>query len=232
MTLSSLSYNQTAGDAYYQGVVVDPEEYFHLPIRYHELRSRLREFGLPSGVLRKVWWPVLVRVASKQSLETFPDIATYAKKKYTWGLCLGASITKDPIGPIFLSWDEAPAESVAYNTIRLLVQCYDMEDPGLIQPLVMCLARTITNSAICFTICCDLIDRRDWFINPSSISHRLKLCAFKEILKRRIPQTYSTLTALGALAEQYLNLIYVDLFTTLIPTQYADRIVRFFFQHT
>mmetsp|Transcript_16939 Transcript_16939/g.25557 ORF Transcript_16939/g.25557 Transcript_16939/m.25557 type:complete len:531 (+) Transcript_16939:174-1766(+) len=206
-----------------KGAVLDPEEHFELPIRYYDLRNRVRDGTLESGVLRKVWWPVLVKVTPKQSLESLPDIPLCAKKMYTWGLRLETS--KDSIGPIYLSWNEGPAESIAYNVIRLLVQHYDMEDPGLVQPLVSYLARTITNSAICFAMCCDLMDRRDWFINPTAISHRSKLYAFKEILKRSMPQTYTTLARLGALAETFLNHIFVDFFTTLFPDQYVNRII-------
>ncbi|CAE7813208.1 unnamed protein product, partial [Symbiodinium microadriaticum] len=129
--------------------------------------------------------------------------------------------------PIDFSWGEDKSGNIAHNVVRLLVSdpAVDMEDPGLVQPFAKHISQIVANTAICYTMCCDLLLQPQWYLNASIMNHRCKLLVFKELVKRRMARTFDILISLGAMEDSHLNLIFVDMFSTIFPSAMVNRVV-------
>ena len=113
--------------------------------------------GLASTRARQLWWPILVKTGYKQSVENIPDISGLARKRYTWAM---KSLTGSDEAPdVNLDWDEAPQQEIAEQVMQLLNRQYHMPEPGLVVPFVNFASSILTNKAICFSFCCDFMDR-------------------------------------------------------------------------
>ena len=129
--------------------------------------------------------------------------------------------------PIDFSWDEDKCSNIAHNVVRLLVNDPDieMEDPGLVHPFVKHISNIVTNTAICYSMCHDILMQHDWYLNSSIPNYRCKLLVFKQLIKRCMARTYAILESIGALEDSYLNKIFVDMFTSIFPPVYVNRVV-------
>ena len=195
-------------------------EYPRPPLQYKEIREHIRT-GLQSAQARQLWWPILVKTGYKQSVMQVPDISGLARKRYTWAM-KSLNGTDEDID-VNLEWGEVPPHQIADGVMQLLIRQYHMAEPGLLIPFVNFVSTVLTNRAICFSFCCDFMDRPGWFISPDPISHRIKLFTFRELCKRLILQTYNALDSMGALSDSYLNIILVEMLApVLTPDQHRQ----------
>lgn len=198
-------------------------DYPRAPITFPQMREFVRT-GLHSTEARRYWWPILVKVKYKQNVTNPPDVNSTATKRYTWAI-QSINGNKDPVDVNLEYRDESAAEEICMEVLQLLVRQYHMPEPGTLEPFVRHVSRVITNNAICFSLCCDFLDRPGWYISPDAMSHRLKLHTFKELIKRFMIQTYTVLDGIGALADRYLNIILVDMMTPILQPEQVDKIM-------
>lgn len=201
--------------------MLSTDEFISFPINYKLFKNLLREEGIPSNSLRRLWWPVYFYLIPDKELESYPDISRNAFKKYRWATYK----PEEENIPIDLSWGEDHYENITFCVMKLIVQHFDIQDPGLLHPLVQQISKVLTNKAICYTVITEIIERPSRYLTATPFSHRCKLHAFRELAKRCMIHTHHILEKIGALEEQYLNLIFVDMFTTILPNDFVNSIV-------
>jgi hypothetical protein len=197
------------------------DDFVQFPITEKEFKSRLREDGLSSDPLRRLWWPIYFTLLTEKSLQSFPDYFPLALRKYRWAI--------DKAGeeniPIDLSWGEDSSPHITHCVMKLIMQHYNIPDPGLVHPLVQILSKVLTNKVICYFVMTEIMSRPQRYLAATPTSHRSKLHAFRELAKRCMINTYEILEQIGALHERYLNLIFVDMFSTILPEADVNSIV-------
>lgn len=97
-----------------------------------------------------------VKVKYKQDVMQAPDVNSSATKRYTWAM-QSLNGNKDPVD-VNLEYSE-DSDAVANEVLQLLTRQYHVPEPGTIEPFVRHISRVITNKAICFSLCCDFMDR-------------------------------------------------------------------------
>lgn len=97
-----------------------------------------------------------MKVKYKQNVTNPPDVNSSAAKRYTWAI-QSLNGNKDPVD-VNLEYSE-DSEEVAVAVLQLLIRQYHVPEPGTLEPFVRHISRVITNKAICFSFCCDFMDR-------------------------------------------------------------------------
>ena len=223
-------------------------DFVTLPISHYNLRNKVRDVGFPDDAARKVptiyilstrmispivskfWWPIIAKFANKEAIVTLPDVIGDARQRLAHfkETCPESDRSRESFYiPIDFSWDEDKSGNIAHNVVRLLVSdpAVDMEDPGLVQPFAKHISQIVANTAICYTMCCDILGQSQWYLSASIINHRCKLLVFKQLIKRRMAKTYESLMALGGLEDSHLNMIFVEMFTSIFPQHIVNRVV-------
>jgi hypothetical protein len=198
------------------------DDFVQFPVTYNEYKSRLRNEGFSTDAERRLWWPTYFAMITDKTLKSFPDYSRIALRKYRWAT---HNLEEEHL-PIDLSWDEDNAQHITYCVMKLLMQHYDIQDPGLIHPLVQLLSKVLTNKVICYYVLTEIMDRPPRYLAATACSHRTKLHAFRELSRRCMVHTFLILERIGALQEKFLNYIFVDLFSTILPDEDVYSIVR------
>ena len=86
-----------------------------------------------------------------------------------------------------------------------------------IETLCKILLKELKRSDVVYMTLTDLIGSKDKYYDTSVAGHQNRLFTFRELLKNYVPKTYLALKVLGALDDKYLNMIFVDFFTELLP---------------
>lgn len=115
-----------------------------------------------------------------------------------------------------------------YEIMLLLGSQYDLEEPGLVVPVVAMLSLFIPSPEIVFGTACDVLDRQDWFVSPTAARHRMKLFSFRQLVGNFLPKEAAILESIGALGDDYLNLIFLDFMLPLMPVIYCAKIFDIF----
>jgi hypothetical protein len=198
------------------------DDFVQLPITENEFKHRLRDDGLSSDALRRRWWPIYFTILTDKILRTLPDYSHTALRKYRWAM----QKAEEENIPIDLSWGEDSSPHITYCVMRLIMQHYNIPDPGLVHPLVQILSRVLTNKVICYFVMTEIMNRPRRYLAATPTSHRIKLHAFRELAKRCMVHTFQILDQMGALEERHLNLIFVDMFSTILPESDVNSVVR------
>mmetsp|Transcript_2681 Transcript_2681/g.4027 ORF Transcript_2681/g.4027 Transcript_2681/m.4027 type:complete len:590 (-) Transcript_2681:164-1933(-) len=205
------------------------DSFISLPATYYQIRNTARNNrGLQSDVARRKWWPVFLKVANKEDVMGLPDTVQTAQRRYAWGIRQSQDTNNISADSVDISWCTVPPEDITESVIRMLIRHYDIPFPLMLQPLILHLSETICNTAILFSMMCDILDRPQWFIQPSLSHHRARLAVFRSQVQRILPTTYGVLDSIGALEEKGLNIIFVDLLTTVLPPEAADVVMDMF----
>ena len=125
-------------------------------------------------------------------------------------------------------FDPASANDQTYDIVLMLGSQYDLEEPGLIVPVVGMLSLFIPSPEIVFGTACDILDRQEWFVSPSASRHRMKLFSFRQLVSNFLPKEAAYLESIGAFEDEYLNLIFLDFFMPLLSTMYCAKIFDIF----
>lgn len=105
---------------------------------------------------------------------------------------------------------------------------YDLEEPGLVVPVVAMLSLFIPSPEVVFGTTCNILDRQDWFVLPTAARHRMKLYSFRQLVGNFLPKEAAILESIGALGDDYLNLIFLDFLLPLMPAMYCAKIFDIF----
>lgn len=197
-----------------------------IPLSYDDLKKQLRG-GLMADA-RIYWWPYLPRILPNTFISTYPNIKDSAVKRYNWAKEKLQLKSHSSVDSRRYSDEELIKDERTHDIMSLLMDQYVLEEPGLIKTFVMILVRIIPSADVCFSTCCDVLARPDWYISPNAVNHRLKLYAFTELVKKYLPKQAAQLEAIGGLQEECLNLLFVEYFFTLLPTPDVARIMDCF----
>ena len=196
-----------------------------MPVSYSELKHSLRS-GL-SAEARLFWWPFLPSVLPGMLSAEYPNIEETSIKRYEWAksrFASNAALTgHDANGHTADALGDRTAE-----VLSLLNGLHDLEEPELIKHLIDILGLMIPRIEVVFKTTCEILDRPDWFISPTAVNHRLKLFTFRELVKQYLPKVASKLDHIGALGAEFLNLVFVEFFMSVLPFPYVARIIDSF----
>lgn len=175
----------------------------------------------------------LVKIGHHEDATDTIDIQEQAKRRFIWihNSLSGNDKKKQEDMVVNMEMNESP-KSVTAKIVPLLMQQFDVKEPALLLPLVRLLSTVLTNSAICFSTCCDILERPGWFSAPDAMTYRSKLVVFRELVRMSVPKLSLVLDEIGALDDRHLSLIFVELFSTLLTQDQRYRFVSsFFFTH-
>lgn len=211
----------------------DCGKYPTIPITYEDLKKDIRS-GLTAEA-RQFWWPILPTIHQGEDLLKLPNIQELSNKRYLWAKQHSdhhsLNEKKEESGG-----ESGESEGTSRDDrhdrvdeiVSLLTSMYDLKEPGLVKTYVSILVLMIPSIDICFHTCCATLDRPDWFISPSAVNHRLKLYTFKELVKKYLPKEAVALERIGGLNSEFLNLLFIDLFFSLMPTPDVMRVMDSF----
>jgi hypothetical protein len=196
-----------------------------IPISYEDLKKDIR-CGL-SAEARQLWWPILPSIQPGAEILTAPNIKELSEKKYLWAKDRALSHHQAVLDSSNGTGIDDRCDRID-EILSLLIHMYDLKEPGLVKTYVSILVLMIPSVDICFHTCCATLDRPDWFISPTAVNHRLKLYTFKELVRKYLPKQYTRLERIGGLSSEFLNLLFIDLFFSLMPTPDVMRVMDAF----
>jgi hypothetical protein len=211
----------------------DYGKYPTIPITYEDLKNDIR-CGL-SAEARQFWWPILPTIQQGEDILSLPNIQEISHKRYLWAKQHSnhhPTTHSEENGNESKGMNEGTLRDDRYDRVdeilSLLISMYDLKEPGLVKSYVSILVLMIPSVEICFHTCCATLDRPDWFISPTAVNHRLKLYTFKELVKKYLPKEAMRLERIGGLNSEFLNLLFIDLFFSLMPTPDVMRVMDSF----
>lgn len=182
------------------------------PLSYSELRIALRA-GL-NDQARQQWWAMLPRIPDGEGILVMENIQELATNRLKWADGKREFDKKNaPIG-----------QKIAF-VYRLLHNQYHLSDPDLLMPLIKNVITEIRDIAIAFSILCDVVNRGEWYVAIEPSQHRVRLEAFRMLLRRNNSSLYDALTNIKALDDKNLNRFFVDLFSDVFPDDHVKRLV-------
>lgn len=188
------------------------------PITYFQLRKVARNgFTKEERIL---YWPQVVTVEPKATITELAETSVAAGRMFNRVKNVATDLTEAK---------DRPPELIARTVMEAIVSHYPVSQPGLLEPLVEKVARTLTDTALCFYFFCGYLDKDYWYSIPSLTAHRYKLYTFRQLAKRCMKNTYAVLDKIGALDERHLSLIFIDRLDTLFPEKYANQLLDMYF---
>jgi len=94
--------------------------------------------------------------------------------------------------------------------------------------LIRILIAIIQRLDLCYLIVKNLLDDKERFMDPSFKAYNTTLYAFKQLLQKTSPKTFSILQSMGALEDKYLDMIFADFFIELLPPEAVLRVIDSF----
>mmetsp|Transcript_2692 Transcript_2692/g.4044 ORF Transcript_2692/g.4044 Transcript_2692/m.4044 type:complete len:538 (+) Transcript_2692:191-1804(+) len=186
-----------------------------IPISYDSLREQVYGGLMPDA--RQYWWPLLPRIVSGEHIRKYPNIKAMSTVRYKSALGGRVSVDTNDTG--------AEQTNRLNEVVCLLSDLYDIQDQESVRQLVGVLIDIIPSSDICFHTCCDILDQPHSIVARNAHDHRVKLHVFRELIEEHLPQAdVVLLTHLGVLEDRFLNLIFVDFFTSIISNTHVLRI--------
>ena len=79
------------------------------------------------------------------------------------------------------------------------------------------LSHWVTFALIVNVMSSSYMEKAYWYSIPNLRAHRYKLHTFRQLCLRCMKNTHKVLDSIGALDEEFLNLIFVDMFSELLP---------------
>jgi hypothetical protein len=185
------------------------------PFTLSELKTALRlsPRGL-SATSRLQWWPTIVAMAPGQYelQREQPDDAV------------------ETSAGLLALYGNPPCTCIEH--VLELLSTTKKIDPLYFNSPARIISNAIKDYKVCYLICCNIINynslKPDMYI-PLTIENNLeRVCVFKELLKSYMPKTYDALDSIKALELRYLDLIFKDFFSNLLPEHIICRIMDSF----
>ena len=173
---------------------------------------------------RIYWWPILPRCLPGSVISVYPRIKEMASKQFR----AAKARLLMPELPELGSIDDLQ-KARALELMALICDVFDISEPVLLRQLVQIVLLVIPSSDLCYQLCSDVLARGPSFLSRSLTEHTLKLRVFRDLLKMFLPaEEWIELERTGVLADRYLNLFFVNLFSPLLPAHMVLRIVDMF----
>mmetsp|Transcript_17882 Transcript_17882/g.29905 ORF Transcript_17882/g.29905 Transcript_17882/m.29905 type:complete len:534 (+) Transcript_17882:120-1721(+) len=194
-----------------------------LPFTYFELREAAR-VGFTYND-RRFYWPHVVTFPPKAKVTELDNTRTVAQRMFDRVSRL--SEFNDDMFEVRLSWPDDVG--MVTQIMRAVTSHFPVSQPGLLEPLVTHVSRVLDDTAVCFYFFCSYMEKAYWYSIPNLRAHRYKLHTFRELCLRCMKNTHKILIKIGALEEQYLNLIFVDMLSELLPEKYFYQVLDMYF---
>jgi hypothetical protein len=173
---------------------------------------------------RMFWWPILPRILPGTVLNSSPNIKELASKRY-----------KSAKSKLLMN-DVPETKSIVelqkarcFELTLLLCDAFDITEPALLRKFAKVIILTIPSSDICFQLCCDVLSRGHSFISRNFAEQQIKLWVFRELVQNYFSaEDHEHIERIQALSDPFLNLIFADYFTTLLPPYHVMRIFDMF----
>lgn len=209
-----------------------------LPITYSELYQQLL-VGLMEPA-RVIWWPILPQINRSQSIiQSYPKLKENSLKRYQWVRERSLSSTNNDYLTLYEVYQHRQHE-----ILLLLTEIIDF-DIILMKKFVEIIIHIIPSNDICFHLCSTiLISRKGYWIGLNYNEHQLNLQIFYEIMKTYLTNfppitttttstststtssiTFDLLISCRILDDTFLNHIFLNFFTTILPWCHVLRIL-------
>ena len=182
------------------------------PLSYSELRVALRA-GL-NDQARQQWWAMLPRIPDGEGISAMENVQELATNRLKW-----ADSKRE-----FDKKNATIGQKIAFIT-RLLKNQYHLSDPDLLMPLIKYITTELHDVTIAFSALCDIVNRGEWYVAVEPSQHRVRLEAFRMLLRRNNSSLYDALINIKALEDKNLNCFFVDLFSDVFPDDHVKRLV-------
>jgi hypothetical protein len=185
------------------------------PINISKLKKQLRngldiEFVNDDNI-RSILWPLL----SDDTSSKISDLSTCPNLDEMSNRLLLLTINKNQINK-------------SDNDLKILIEILNksnLSNPKLLIPLLKSICKNNFNLAINNLILFNLIEIPSKFINTNSKEHKIQLLVFKNLLKGYMPKTFVKFNDIGGLDDEYLDLIFIQFFKSLLPIILINRII-------
>jgi hypothetical protein len=210
------------------------ESFPDIPISYDDLTHQLYH-GLMVGA-RVIWWPILPHIPSSQPLiTTYPKMKENSIKRYVWVRERALSTdSQEMIHQNDYKTLQEVNQSRYYEIVLLLSEMIDF-DQILMKQLITMVIHVIPSNDICFHLCSTILtSRKGYWVASNYNEHQFHLQIFYEIMKTYLIQfpsfeiTFDQLISYRILDDVFLNHIFLNLFTTLLPIGHCLRIMDMF----
>lgn len=204
-----------------------------VPIEYTKLKQTCRD-GLKFTESRCYWWPLLpslnkyVKGATATEevtsglIDEYPNIIETVENLHIVEgepLLDHASMSKyQPTEPVEM------IDSVTKNLLYFLKHKKEV-DTYFLNPLIRIIVKETGRIDMTYLIVQDLLEKKQKYIDPTFEGNFVTTYTFVEMLKEYMPQTYGSLSRIGALDDKYLNMMFVDFFVEILPEAQVLRIV-------
>lgn len=207
------------------------------PIEISELKQSCRD-GLKFQPNRADWWPALPSinryikgagengedVVVKGFIESMPDSLTLAEQLHT--------VHNEPLlDHVSMSKFQPEMEeielidSVSTNLIHFLKKNEEIEDIYFLNTFIKIVVMQTKRIDLSCLLLLDVLEKKRKYMEPTFEGNFICTYTFTEMVKDYMPQTFNSLSRLGALDQRYLNLIFVDFFVELLPEHQVLRIM-------
>lgn len=156
------------------------------------------------------------------TIEEYPDILGIAEQLHITEnepLLDHVSMSKyQPSGP------SEVIENVTKNLMYFLKH-KKQTDPYFMSPLIRILVKELGRIDLCYMIIQEMLEKKQKYIESTFEGNFIYTFTFTEMLKEYMPQTYGSLSRIGALDDKYLNMMFVDFFVEILPEAQVLRII-------
>ena len=175
------------------------------PLEHRALRQMCRG-GIALKQERVYWWPVFARQTRPATVPEYPAAVKAA------GAALAAKNLR--------GFDEVFAN---------LCEEFSLVEPRVLEPLFRLVCAEFDTSrdgpALVHLIFSAILNDRDRFSDFTEDAIRGNSHAFRKVLEKNMPKTHRSLRDIGALGDEYLNMMFRDFFKELLSRPYYSSIL-------
>ena len=111
------------------------------------------------------------------------------------------------------------------NLVYLIKHRCNVENVSYLTPLLMVLVRELERIDLVFFLTLEILEVPSKYLQPTNESRFVVHSTFRKLLEEYMPQTYVSLSSLGALDDRYLSMMFQYFFFELVTQRQALRLV-------
>jgi hypothetical protein len=188
----------------------------NFPIEISAMRQMCRG-GIALKHERVHWWPVFSMPHKDNIVTSYPDVVEKVKESLTAATEPGKRI---------------PKLKTMEGTFRVLKKKFDILEPEFLEPLFKLVSAefdtTKDGPVLVYFIFDNILSDNTRFTDFTTDGIRGNHHAFRKILEKNNPKTFKILNDIGALQDEYLNLMWVEYFKPLFARLYTASIMDSF----
>jgi hypothetical protein len=179
-----------------------------IPIPYSDLKVLLRNGLSPDE--RMYWWPILSQLEERVMITSYPDVEETANRLCT---LLKLKFHDDPM---------------VFDVSQALMEKDIVDDPTLTRDLESIISSVIHKKDVVYLVFSHLLSNSSKFVGRDVETLGRRVHAYRVLLSHYMPKTSLILSSIGALQDQYLNMIFVEYFKPIFPLTMCHSIMDSF----